>query len=114
MHWLRIDRYYSGSPDNPDIAFEPMPCMHCENAHCEVVCPVHATVHDHDGLILMVYNRCVGTVLFKQLPLQGASLQFLHFALKEDRPAESWNPDVTVRERGVMEKCTYCIYLLKT
>lgn len=61
-HWLRIDRYYSGSPDNPEIPFEPVPWMHCENARCRVVCPVHATVHDHDGLNLMVYNRCVGAV----------------------------------------------------
>jgi molybdopterin-containing oxidoreductase family iron-sulfur binding subunit len=110
MHWLRIDLYQQGEEAAPDTLFQPVPCMHCEKAPCEVVCPVNATVHDHEGLNVMVYPRCIGTrTCSNNCPYKIRRFNWFDYARAENGVMVR-NPDVPLRPRGVIEKCTYCTH----
>ena len=137
MHWLRIDRYFTGDLANPDVVFQPMLCQHCDNAPCENVCPVAATNHSSEGLNQMAYNRCIGTRYCanncpykvrrfnwldfngsdsfpdNQKPLIGVDTDEVILQMNDDLTRMVLNPDVTVRSRGVMEKCTFCVQRLQ-
>ena len=117
MHWIRIDRYYTGSPEQPEVVHQPVMCMHCDNAPCENVCPVSATPHNNEGLNQVAYTRCIGTkYCINNCPYKVRKFNWFQYA---ENPKFNYhensdlgrlvlNPDVTVRERGVVEKCSFC------